>query len=101
VTAITIELTDEMVTKLRDWLRQPAEPGRSSFHITDVVATLVGNKLPAPDRTVAVTLPQSVVDVLGSLDPEYRSLYKALESDGMVAEAEALRAIVRSLAGQQ
>lgn len=95
MTRVTIELTDEMVTALRAWVREPTPPGQSSFRIDTVVATLAANELPPPPRTVPVTLPGEVAEVLAKLDPTYPGLLGRLETDGQIDEA--LRALVRSL----
>ena len=91
-TSITIELTDEMVTALRNWQRQPVPPGESSFHIPTVVAPQAANQLPPPARTVAVTLP-------GPLAAELAKFNCTAPNIGIDVDTanEALRAVVRAL----
>ncbi len=96
---VTIELTDEMVTALRAWVREPNPPGQSSFRIDTVIATLAANQLPPPPRTVPVTLPGAAAELLAKLDPTQPGLLARLETDGQIDEA--LRALVRSLQGNR
>lgn len=91
-TSITIELTGEMVTALRVWMRQPVPEGESSFHIPTVVATLAANQLPPPDRTLAVTLPGPLAAELA----KFNCMAPNIGIDVVTAN-EAVRAVVRAL----